>query len=312
MPPQPAVAVRAPAKVNLQLSVGGRRADGYHDLVTVFQAVSLFDVLTATPTPGRGLNVTVEGEGFGRLPSGTDNLAGAAATQLAKSAGIAPDVHLHLRKAIPVAGGMGGGSADAAAALVACDALWGLRTERSDLLEMAARLGADVPFALVGGTAVGMGTGARLTPALARGTFHWVFALADSGLETPRVYDCYDQVAEGEFPPEPRVSDDIMSALRSGDARALGPALDNDLQRAALALRPSLQFVLSVGQEYGSLGQIVSGSGPTCAFLARDADHALDLAVALSASGVCRSVRRAEGPVAGAQIVEASQATGQE
>jgi 4-diphosphocytidyl-2-C-methyl-D-erythritol kinase len=298
------IAARAPAKLNLQLSVGGRRPDGYHEIVTIFQAVGLFDVVTATATPGRGVSLSVEGEGFGRLPSGTENLAGQAASVLAERAGLTPDVHLHLRKAIPVAGGMGGGSADAAAALVACDTLWGLGLDRAELLTIASTLGADVPFALVGGTAVGMGTGSHLTSALASGTFHWVFALADSGLETARVYEAFDRLAEGEFPPEPRVSDDVMAALRSGDAPGLGRALDNDLARAALALRPSLQFVLAVGKEYGSLGEVVSGSGPTCAFLARDASHALDLAVALSAAGVCRSVRRADGPVGGAHLFE--------
>jgi 4-diphosphocytidyl-2-C-methyl-D-erythritol kinase len=274
-----------------------------HTLVTVFQAVGLYDDVVATPSSS-GVRITVEGEGAAAVPTGEDNLAAKAAHRLAQLAGVSPDVHLHLRKAIPVAAGMAGGSADAAAALVACDALWGLRLDRAELLDLATGLGADVPFALVGGTAVGVGTGAQLTPALARGRFHWVFALADSGLSTPDVYAAYDRIHADSIRPEPRVSDDLMAALRTGEPARLGAAISNDLERAALALRPQLQFTLDVGEEYGALARVVSGSGPTCAFLARDEEHALDLAVALSAAGVCRAVRRAEAPVPGARVVE--------
>ncbi len=300
--------VRVPAKVNLQLSVGATRQDGYHELVTVFHAVSLYDEVTAGPGPA-GVSVTVEGEGAGRLPVDARNLAVRAVRALAELAGVSPDVRLHLRKDIPVAGGMAGGSADAAGALVACDSLWGLHLDPSELAELAAGLGADVPFALLGGTAVGIGTGARLTSALARGRFHWVFAFADSGLETKDVYAAFDRMAVDTFRPEPRMSDELMSALRAGDAEQLGAALENDLEPAALSLRPQLRFTLDVGEEFGALGAVVSGSGPTCAFLARDGEHAIDLAVALSAAGVCRTVRRAEGPVPGARVVEASAPT---
>jgi 4-diphosphocytidyl-2-C-methyl-D-erythritol kinase len=297
-----------PAKVNLQLSVGATRPDGLHDLVTVFQAVSLYDEVTADPGQD-GVRVTVEGEGAGRLPVDGRNLAVRAVRALAEIAGVSADVHLNLRKDIPVAGGMAGGSADAAGALLACDTLWGLHLDPSELAEIAAGLGADVPFALVGGTAVGVGTGTRLTSALARGRFQWVFALADAGLETGEVYAAFDRLAVDTFRPEPRVSDELMSALRAGDAEHLGHAMHNDLEAAALALRPQLQFTLDVGREYGAVGALVSGSGPTCAFLARDSEHAIDLTVALSAAGVCRTVRRAEGPVPGARVVEASPPT---
>jgi 4-diphosphocytidyl-2-C-methyl-D-erythritol kinase len=274
----------------------------------VFHAVSVYDEVTASPGDG-GVSVSVEGEGSGRLPVDAGNLAVRAARALAALAGVAPDVRLHLRKDIPVAGGMAGGSADAAGTLVACDALWGLHLDPAELADVAAGLGADVPFALLGGTAVGVGTGARLTSALARGRFHWVFALADSGLATERVFAEYDRLAAGSFRPEPRVSDDVMAALRSGEAVQLGAALENDLEPAALSLRPQLRFTLEVGQEFGALGAVVSGSGPTCAFLARDGEHALDLAVALSAAGVCRTVRRADGPAAGARVVDTSMLT---
>lgn len=299
------VSVAAPAKLNLALAVGAPRSDGFHEVATVYHAVSLYDELVASA--GEGLTVNVEGAkgvDVGDVPQDDSNLAVRAALLLADETGQDPQVHLHIRKAIPVAGGMAGGSADAAAALVACDALWGTALPRPALLELAARLGSDVPFAVVGGTALGLGRGEQLTPALARGRFEWVFAVADGGLSTPRVYAETDRLREGRVLPEPRVADELMAALRSGDAVALGKALHNDLQPAACALRPALRQTLEVGDECHALGAIVSGSGPTVAFLARDKEHSLDIAVALSASGTCRSVKRAHGPVAGARIAE--------
>jgi 4-diphosphocytidyl-2-C-methyl-D-erythritol kinase len=198
---------------------------------------------------------------------------------------------------------MAGGSADAAAALVACDALWQTGLSRSELAELAAALGSDVPFSLVGGTALGTGRGEVLTPVLARGRFHWVVAIADGGLSTPDVYAECDRLRGGTPVPEPRVADALMAALRTGDADALGAALHNDLQKAACSLRPSLRETLETGTQAGALGSLVSGSGPSVVFLARSPEHAIDIAVALSATGTCRSVRRAHGPVAGARVV---------
>ena len=290
--------------MNLQLSVGPLRTDGYHELATVFHAVSLFDdVIAREADEGAGVSITISGEGAGELPTGADNLAWRAAELLAGHAGIEPDVSLHLHKGIPVAGGMAGGSADAAGALLACDALWQLGTPRSELMELAAHLGSDVPFALHGGTAIGTGRGEKLMAVLGRGVFHWVFALADSGLSTPAVYKECDRLRGARTVPDPYVSDNLMQALRAGDAVLLGKAVHNDLQEAAISLRPQLRQVLEVGDDYGALGGLVSGSGPTCAFIARDDEHALDLAVALTASGTCRTVKRANGAVPGARIV---------
>jgi 4-diphosphocytidyl-2-C-methyl-D-erythritol kinase len=300
--PVSSVTVRVPAKVNLELVVGAPREDGFHDLATVFQAVSLFDDVTALP--GDHLTVSVEGEDAESVPPGDDNLALVAARALADHVGIEPRAHVHIHKAIPVAGGMAGGSADAAAALLALDRLWQTRLDRDDLAQLAASVGSDVPFGLVGHTAMGLGRGDRLTPVLARGHFHWVFALADGGLSTPEVYAELDRLRAGSVLPEPRVSDAVMSALRTGDPVALGTVVANDLQRAAVSLRPALAMTLDVGDEYGALASFVSGSGPTCAFLARDEEHALDLAVALSGSGTCRSVTSAVGPVPGARVVD--------
>lgn len=297
------VTVRVPAKVNLQLSVGPVRPDGFHELVTVFQAVGLFDEIVAR-TPARpGITLTVSGEGEGALPLDDGNLAYRAALLLADHAGVEPDVDLHVYKAIPIAGGMAGGSADAAAALIACDALWRQGTPREELTALGAELGSDVPFALHGGTAIGTGRGESLTSVLSRGAFHWVFAIADAGLYTPAVYQECDRLRGGRKVPEAYVSDMLMQALRAGDALLLGKSLHNDLQSAATSLRPALQQVLDVGDDVGALGGIVSGSGPTCAFVARDEEHALDIAVALTASGTCRTVRRATGPVVGARVV---------
>jgi len=307
------VTVRVPAKLNLQLAVGPRRADGYHDLVTVYHAVSLFDEVTAEPAGRDG--VTVGGEGADQVPADRDNLALRAAAALRKtlagrSAG-AGRVHITIAKRIPVAAGLAGGSADAAAALVACNELWDGGLSQSQLLEVAARVGSDVAFALLGGTAVGRGRGERLTQALAPATqYHWVLAFADGQLSTSEVYAALDRLrgrgGRGDGPREiaqPELDAALMSALRSGDARLVGRTLSNDLQSAAVSLFPALRKTLAAGLELGALGALVSGSGPTCVFLAASADRALDLAVSLSGAGVCRSVARVTGPVPGAVVV---------
>jgi 4-diphosphocytidyl-2-C-methyl-D-erythritol kinase len=298
------VTVRAPAKINLGLSVGGPRADGFHDVATAYHAISLQDELVAAASEELSVAVTTaDGIPLDDVPQDRSNLAVAAALALAERAGVEPLVRLHITKSIPVAGGMAGGSADAAAALVACDALWQTGLSRSELAELAAALGSDVPFSLVGGTALGTGRGEVLTPVLARGRFHWVVAIADGGLSTPTVYAECDRLRDGIPVPEPRVADALMAALRTGDADALGAALHNDLQEAACSLRPSLRETLETGAQAGALGSLVSGSGPSVVFLARSPEHAIDIAVALSATGTCRSVRRAHGPVAGARVV---------
>jgi 4-diphosphocytidyl-2-C-methyl-D-erythritol kinase len=297
------VTVRAPAKVNLALLVGPRRADGYHDIVSIFHAVSLYDELVARPGPEGSVLLDVHGAEAGKVPLDESNLAGRAARLLAQYAGVHAGVALSISKSIPVAGGMAGGSADAAAALVACDALWGTALGRDELATLAARLGADVPFALIGGTAVGTGRGERLTPALARGTYHWVFALDDEGLSTQAVYEELDRLRGSTPVARPTIPGKVMTALRSGDAAAVGEVLRNDLERAVYTLRPHLRFVVEAGRDLGALGAVVSGSGPTCAFLARDEGHALDLAGGLTATGVTAQVQRATGPAPGARVI---------
>src|SRR5215213_8496319 len=285
-----AVSVRVPAKINLDLAVGPVSPNGYHPVHTVFHAVSLYDDLTVSPSDDDGdLRLQVEGEHVDGVPLDETNLAVRAARLLADRTGVRRGATLTLHKGIPVAGGMAGGSADAAAALLGCDAAWRTGLPKQDLLEMAGELGSDVAFALVGGTAMGAGRGERITPALARGTYHWVLALSDEGLSTAAVYAEYDRLMKGRPVPHPRVTDSVMQALRRGDSEALRPALGD---------------LLDVGQEYGALGGVVSGSGPTVAFLVRDHEHALDLSVALTASGACQQVRRAHGPVHGARSTD--------
>ncbi|MBZ9596270.1 4-(cytidine 5'-diphospho)-2-C-methyl-D-erythritol kinase [Streptomyces erythrochromogenes] len=294
------VTVRVPAKVNVQLAVGAARPDGFHDLANVFLAVSLFDEVTATPADA--LTVTCEGPDADKVPLDRTNLAARAAEILAARNGLAPLVHLHIAKNIPVAGGMAGGSADGAAALLACDALWGLNTPREELLDICAELGSDVPFSLVGGAALGTGRGEVLTPVPA-GSFHWVFAVADGGLSTPAVFREFDRLAEGTGIPEPQASPALLTALGSGDPDALAATLANDLQPAALSLRPSLAATLDAGLGAGALAALVSGSGPTTAFLAADEEAAAKTAAALEASGTCRATRIASSPAPGATVL---------
>ncbi|WP_055590275.1 4-(cytidine 5'-diphospho)-2-C-methyl-D-erythritol kinase [Peterkaempfera griseoplana] len=308
--PQPSVTVRVPAKVNVQLAVGGRRPDGFHDLANVFFAVALGDEVTATPADT--LRITVSGPDADQVPTDDSNLAARAARLLARHHGLRPDVHLHIAKDIPVAGGMAGGSADGAAALVACDALWGTGTPRDVLLDLAAELGSDVPFALLGGVALGHGRGEILRPLPVGGTFHWVFAVADGGLSTPAVFrECdrlRDEAGTGSDTasvPDPQADPVLLRALADGDPAALAAALTNDLQAAALSLRPALAATLRAGADGGAIGTLVSGSGPTCAFLAKDAESAVSVAEALAASGTCRSVRVTHGPVPGAAVTTA-------
>ena len=362
---------RVPAKVNLQLAVGPLRGDGYHDLVTVFHALALFDEVTVAPAERD--SVVVTGEGASSVPLDSGNLAARAVSALADAVGSglrdSPGVAIEIRKRIPVAAGLAGGSADAAGALVACNELWGAGLSQQELAEVAARIGSDVAFALHGGTAVGLGRGEQVTPALASGTYHWVLAFAAEQLSTPAVYAACDRLraregaaepspepalageagrgeavsapsqrgaggsggpslragtagrgeavsapsqrgagGSGGPSPRPALSTALLAALRSGDPAAVGPLLSNDLQPAAISLLPRLRQALAAGREHGALGAIVSGSGPTCAYLARDGAHARDLAVVLTGAGVCRSVVSVTGPAPGATVISQSRA----
>lgn len=295
------VRVRVPAKINLALLVGGTDDQGYHELGTVFQAVSLGDEIVAEDARPGVFKLVFHGEGAAFLPVDDTNLAIRAAKLLAHHVGRTDlGVSLTIRKRIPVAGGMAGGSADAAGTLLACATLWELGLSREELLPLAAELGSDVPFILVGGTAIGTGRGVHLALLMTSGTFHWTFALSHTGLSTPAVFKQFDRVSQ---PNSTEIPHELIEGLRAGDAPAVGAALTNDLQGPAIELQPTLAHTLRLGREAGALGAIVTGSGPTCAFLTSSEAHSHEVAEALAVFSGVRAVRRAYGPVAGAQVL---------
>jgi 4-diphosphocytidyl-2-C-methyl-D-erythritol kinase len=308
-----AVVARAPAKVNLLLRAGPLRPDGFHELHTVYIAVSLFDTVTVRPGDGLSLRLSGEGSAAGRgpasVPTDRRNIVWQAAELLARHAGVPADAHLDVDKSIPAAAGLAGGSADAAATLVALDALWGTRATRGDLAGLAAQLGSDVPFSLQGGVALGTGHGEQLSPVLARRRWDWVLGIAGQGLSTPTVYAELDtlraegRVGSGAAGHTGDAAEPVIAALRNGPASALAATLDNDLQAPALRLRPELRRALTAAGEAGARAALVSGSGPTVAALAEDEAAAVKMAASLAGSGVFRTVRAVHGPVPGARLV---------
>jgi len=293
------VRVRVPGKINLALRVGPTRTDDYHELATIFQAVSIYDEVVASSADE--VTCTATGADAHTIGPEENNLAFRAARLLQREYGVSDGVNLRIDKRIPVAGGMAGGSADAAGALVACARLWGIAASGEDLIRLGAELGADVPFPLMGGCAVGLGRGDLLTPALTRGTYHWVVALSSHHLSTPEVFRRFDQM--NPQPAAAHIPAEIMMALASGDPVRVAECLVNDLSPAAFSLLPELHATVNAGREAGCLAWIISGSGPTVAFLAHDEQASMELAVALSSAGVARDVRMATGPVPGATVV---------
>lgn len=299
--------VRAPGKINVLLRVGALQPDGYHEVASLYQAVSLTEEVTATPLDS-GVTVRFNGpvDCSGLLADET-NLCVRAATLLAAKTGYDGGVELSVIKRVPIAGGMGGGSADAAATLLACDELWGTGLGRAGLLPLAARLGADVPFALEGGTAVGTGRGDQLSRALAKGTFHWVLALSEGRLSTPEVYAALDRHRDSHADSLPAATESVavdtaaLQAVRAGDHVALAEAMHNDLQVAAMRLAPGLGEVLELGESHGALAGIVSGSGPTCAFLVPHVLAAAELQSAFARAGI--EALAVTGPAPGARVL---------
>lgn len=290
-----------PAKVNLQLAVGPKEADGFHEVVTVFQAISILDTLKIEEADE--FAISISGDYVNGVPLDSENLVARAVDLMADRFETRKNLVININKKIPVAGGMAGGSADAAATLLGIDQLYGLNLSKDELSDVATHLGSDVPFMLHGGTAIGRGRGDDVTPALSRGTYSWVIAVSSTGLSTPAVYAECDRLRTGLDIKAPSLNDELLQALLSGDSVRVGKCLTNDLQAAACSLRPALRLILDMGHEYGALGGIVSGSGPSVAFLVADEDHSLDLAVALTSSGVVGSVARAQGPVSGAKVI---------
>ncbi len=290
------IQVRVPAKINLQLSVGPRREDGYHELATVFCAVGLYDTVTVRPAPELTLRVT--GPHAAAVPTDESNLAARAACLLAAAVGRDPQVRVEIDKHIPVAGGMAGGSADAAATLVALARLWDLPTDISTLHPLAAQLGSDVAFPLLGGVAVGTGRGEMLRPVPCATPLWWVVAPSPHHLSTPAVFAALDRqrAAVGSAPvPAPHAGPALLAALAAGDVEAVARSLHNDLQPAAVELLPDLARTLTAGDRAGALATLVSGSGPTCLYLARDKPHAQEVAQQVGRPGD----HVVQGPVVG-------------
>ncbi|GAC1382790.1 MAG: 4-(cytidine 5'-diphospho)-2-C-methyl-D-erythritol kinase [Marmoricola sp.] len=302
LPAPEAITVRAAAKINLQLSVGPLRGDGFHPLATVYQAIGLYDDITVESADEWSLLVrSHDALDLSGVPTDDTNIALRAARALTAHHGLDRAASILIDKTIPVAGGLAGGSADAAATLVGLDRLWKLDTSDADLLALAASLGSDVPFALIGGTAVGLGRGELVEPVIDNGAWWWVVAESDLGLSTPHVYAEFDKLVADASTPQ--IDQELVDALSSADIEKFAARLANDLQEPALHLRPDLREVLDVGDGHGALRSIISGSGPTCLFLCADHDSAVAIRQGLFAEGIER-VQVAPGPVAGAHVVD--------
>ena len=294
------VEVKAPAKVNIALKVGGLSEDGFHPIETLFHAVGMYDTIVARPASH--LEIEFSGEGAEFLPLNDSNLVWQAAELIAKYVDIEPNVHIAVHKNIPIAGGMAGGSADAAGTLVALDALWQLNLTKEELLSLAAQLGSDISFPLVGGTAIGRGRGQDVTSLLTRGEIHWVFAVSSEGLSTPKIYRVFDEMHPN--PEVPEVPTDLIAALVSGDIKTAAKLMVNDLQAPAISQRPVLAKIITEGIHAGALHGIVSGSGPTCAFIAKSHESALEIAHQLQISGFVERTLLGVGPVKAAHVTE--------
>jgi 4-diphosphocytidyl-2-C-methyl-D-erythritol kinase len=295
--------VRAAAKVNLYLGVGRPRPDGYHPLATVYQTLSLHDDVTAATSSRWGVQLVSEDDiDRDSFPTGEDNIVVRAGRLLAAHHRDDRAATLTVRKSIPIAGGLAGGSADAAATLVALDRLWDLQTSDADLLSIGGQLGSDVPFALVGGTALGGGRGELVTPMLDEATRWWVVVPARTGLSTPVVYRRFDELSP-DAPDEVHVREDLLAALQQPDNRVLAATLHNDLAAAAIDLRPELGELIEAGERAGALRGIISGSGPTVLLLCADRSSADRVRTALEEARQPR-VLVALGPVSGTHVVE--------
>ncbi|HEX5861227.1 MAG TPA: 4-(cytidine 5'-diphospho)-2-C-methyl-D-erythritol kinase [Nocardioides sp.] len=294
------VRARAAAKINLHLGVGGLRDDGYHDLCTVYQAITLFDTVEVEPWDTWRVETRTEPYiDRADVPMSADNIVSRAGALLAELHEVEQRADVVVEKAIPVAGGLAGGSADAAAALVVLDRLWELQTPREELERLAARLGSDVPFALLGGTGHGRGRGELVTPVHDPGEWWWVVVPQREGLSTPAVYRHFDDMVPNAG--SPASSDAVVEALATGDARELAARLHNDLQRPVFDLRPDLRNLIALGESEGALRGLVSGSGPTCVFLCDSEDDAAAVADGLRYTGQFTALT-ASGPAPGPTV----------
>jgi len=302
LPDPLSVTVRAPAKINLYLGVGRVRPDGFHPLETLYQAISLYDDVTVTSADEWSV-LTVSDDphvDLAGVPDDDDNIAIRAGKALVAHHDVDRAAAIEIRKGIPVAGGMAGGSADAAGTLLALDRLWELGTTDEDLLALAAGLGSDVPFALVGGTAHGTGRGEIVTPVEDNGSWWWVVVFNEIGLPTPTVYAAFDV---GEYAEDEIGIDELRyKMLREAEPDTMAVLVRNDLEDPAFDLRKDLERTTEQILTCGATTALLSGSGPTLLGAARDAAHAREIAAALAELGH-ENVMVANGPVAGAHVV---------
>jgi len=294
--------IRVPAKINLSLKVSSLGDDGFHKLATVFHAVSIYDEITISKVKPGAEEITIGGSQAHKVPTNKENLVAKALREFAKHVSQPIYARIHIDKDIPVAGGMAGGSADAAATIIGINHLWEFHLTIDELNAIAAKVGSDVAFLLHGNTAMGLNRGEELTPILHRNSLHWVIATNDDGLSTPEVYAEFDHLNSNIDLGPPEISLELLKALAHGDPHEVAKNLVNDLQPAALSLKPELRRLLRAGQEAGALAGIVSGSGPTVVFLCFDDTSAQDIALDLSISGTCTSAVTAYGPVPGARV----------
>lgn len=290
---QPVVVASSPAKINIFFGVGAFLKDGYHTVASCYQALQLREQVSVEVTGNFQINFSgpFAKQSEALVPKDRTNLVYRAVSALAaRYEQVQPDlVAFHIHKSVPIAGGMAGGSADAAAALVGINDLFACEAS-NQLEELASGLGADIPFALTGGTAVGLGKGEKLAREKTAGVLFWVVTPSSIGLSTPEVYRKLDtmRIEEGIDPSlveEPVVPQLLLNAVRTSNAPALAPFMHNDLERAALALRPQLRDILQAGEEAGALRSMVSGSGPTIIHLVKDRVEAQLIAQRLTRNG---------------------------
>lgn len=305
----------APAKVNLHLGVGPKRADGLHGIVTVYQAVGLWTHVTMTAEPESGSGAVTFSGPSTYVERGDGALVRAAVRRCFESAGRPEEgVRVDIDSDIPVRGGMGSSAANAAASIVAANSLFGLELSTAQELEVAQSLGSDVPLCLHGGTMLGIGHGEQVTPMPWRGDrLHFVVAMAREGLGAESVFAELDRMrtagtarSSASFDAEDQPIDDghieLARALAGGDVDEIAAHLYNDLANAVASLRPAVRRTLEDGREAGALAAVIAGSGPTCLLLCRDGASALDVATELATRGSAHAIRAVTGPTRGAHI----------
>jgi len=272
----------ARAKINLFLSVGPRRQDGYHDIRSVMQSLELCDELFFRRTDSSGGRITLRCSD-GRLPSGEQNLVWRAVEAFAGETGVMEEggVEVFINKRIPVGAGLAGGSADAAAALLAMNNIWELELSLAEIEGIAARVGSDVPFCLRGGTAMVTGRGEKVEPLEPLPSFQVVLASPGEQAPTAEVYKRFDSVAGESGLPSKEELERMLSALlegvKKGDFEAISANLHNSLESATIA-RDQVEQYKNTALEAGAAAALMTGSGPAVFALARSLEEAAEVA----------------------------------